>query len=90
MPHGDKLPPAVARAIAAKAKEALGLLALVKPLFARAGGLTEKEQDMLTQAVKNAGEVLGEARQLMYRTLYPPKEEVSNATAVRREGNGRA
>lgn len=81
------MPPAKSvKALADRAKEAMGILKLVSPLMGRADKLTEAECDMLETAVRKATHLLSIAEMDFYKAQ---EEAEKTATAVRRNDSNR-
>jgi len=75
-----KSSPRAVKALAEKAKEACGLLTLVKSLCNRADKLTQAEQDVLENAIRNANSLLSNAQLEFWDAAEKFKE---TETAVR-------
>lgn len=80
--HEKRPNPAILQVQGAKALEALGLLAIIKPLAAKAARgkppVTSAEAEMLHEALYNASNVITDALRVYYKQF----EEPANATAV--------
>ncbi len=90
MVRGEKLPPQVLKALAAKAAEALDILKLIGPLCKKPGALTESQAAVLVEAIRNADAALSEAMQLYYAAWqadYEVRQAKKKAVAPDK-GNG--
>jgi hypothetical protein len=78
-----QVPKPLEKAVAAKAEEALGLLALIKPLCKKAGKLTPAEQEVLLKAVSEADNVLSNAMNAVWESRAQAIRQKDTSAAVR-------